>query len=250
MSYNPTTLFDPMSTDLPRPQVGLGVVILRDGKVLVGQRRGAHGADTWSIPGGHVEFGESWEQCARREAKEETGLEIEHITFLGVTDDWDIGEGKHYVTIFVRAQCKTGEPRITEPDKYTELTWCEWERIPSPRFKPLDHLMKQGVHPLATYYGKLVRDRIPEILEGRGVRAVTHEATMEEYREALYAKLVEEVDEYLNNKEPEELADIMEVIHSLTALTGTPREQLQLIQNNKREQRGGFEKRIILDETR
>lgn len=239
-----------MSTEPQRPKVGLGVVILRDGKVLVGRRSGAHGADTWSIPGGHVEFGESWEACARREAKEETGLEIEHITFLGVTDDWDMGEGKHYVTIFVRAQCPAGEPRITEPNKYTQLTWCEWERIPSPRFKPLDHLMKQGIHPLATYYGKLVRDRIPEIIEGRGETVVIHEATGEEYREALRAKLVEEVDEFLKSGNQEELVDILEVIHSLTALQGTPREQLQLIQKQKRDDRGGFEKRIILDETR
>ncbi len=236
-------------TEVQRPKVGLGVVIVRDGKVLIGHRIGAHGANTWSIPGGHVEFGESWEACARREVKEETGLEIEQATFLGVTDDVDIGEGKHYVTIFMKAFCMAGIPRICEPDKFEELRWCEWEKIPSPRFRPLEKLMQQGVHPLATYYGKLVRDRIPEIIQERGDVALTHEATLEEYKRALQAKLVEEMDEYLKSEEVEELADLLEVIHALTALQGTPREQLQLIQTKKREERGGFEKKIILDQT-
>lgn len=231
-------------------RVGVGVAIVRNGKVLIGRRRGSHGADTWSIPGGHIEFGESWEACARRETKEETGLDIEQITFLGVTDDHDISEGKHYVTIFMRAACPTGEPVICEPDKYQELCWCPWERIPAPRFKPLDHLMKQGVHPLATYYGKLVRDAIPQIIQERGDVAITHEATREEYREALKAKLVEEVGEFLESGHMEELADVLEVIHAMTALDGVPREQLQLMQTKKRDERGGFEKRIILDETR
>ena len=172
------------------------------------------------------------------------------MTFLGVTDDWNIGQGKHYVTIFVRSECLEGEPRVCEPEKYTDLIWCEWEHIPSPRFKPLENLMKQGVHPFATYYGKLVRDRIPEIIESRGGTTQSHEASVEEYREALRAKLVEEVDEFLESGEMEELADVLEVIHALTALHGTPREQLQLIQTKKRDERGGFEKRIILDETR
>lgn len=238
-----------MSIDIQRPKVGLGVAIMHEGKVLIGRRIGAHGADTWSIPGGHIEFGESWEQCARREAKEETGLNLEQVMFLGVTDDFDIGEDKHYVTIFMKATCHTPEPRICEPDKYVDLQWCLWEQIPIPRFRPLEKLMRQGVHPLSTYYGKLVRDRIPEIIQERGDKAITHEATLEEYKQSLHAKLVEEMDEYLKSEATEELADLLEVIHALTALHGTPREQLQLIQTKKREDRGGFEKKIILDAT-
>ena len=62
-----------MKNDYPR--VGIGVIVMRNGLVLLGERIGAHGAGTWALPGGHLEFGESVEQCARREVWEETGLE-------------------------------------------------------------------------------------------------------------------------------------------------------------------------------
>ncbi len=230
-------------------RIGLGCIVIRDGQVLIGKRKGSHGSGTWSIPGGHVEFGESWEECARREVKEETGLDINQIQFLGVTDDYDIGEDKHYVTIFMKASSMHGEPFITEPDKYIEQRWCKWEHIPSPRFKPLENLMRQGVHPLATYHGKLVRDRIPEIIHSRGERVSWHIASANEYKEALKTKLAEEVLEYLDSGEIVELADILEVIHSLTALEQIPREQLQLIQKKKQEKRGGFDQKIMLDTT-
>jgi 8-oxo-dGTP diphosphatase len=53
-----------------RPKVGIGVFIFKDGKFLMGCRKGTHGAGTWSVPGGHLEFGESFEECAEREALE------------------------------------------------------------------------------------------------------------------------------------------------------------------------------------
>lgn len=236
--------------ELHRPNVGLGVVITRNNRVLIGKRLGAHGSGSWSIPGGHIEFGESWEDCARREVQEETGLTIEQPLFLGVTDDFDIGEGKHYVTIFMKAECVHQEPRVCEPDKYIDLHWCRWEDIPTPRFSPLQKLMHQGIHPFATYYGKLVRDRIPELIEDHQESCVTHEATHEEYRQALRAKLVEEVTEFLESETLDELADILEVIHSLSALSGVTREKLLGRQREKRDKRGGFDQKIILDQTR
>jgi len=105
-----------MATSKDRPKVGVGVFVWKDGKFIMGQRLGAHGAETWSIPGGHLEFGESWEQCAKREVLEETGLTITNIRFLAATNDLFPDEGKHYVTIWVEGDWKGGEPTILEPD--------------------------------------------------------------------------------------------------------------------------------------
>ena len=68
-----------MADAAPKPvvRVGVGVLVTRGGsKVLVGQRRGSHGAGDWALPGGHLEVGETWEACAARELKEETGINL------------------------------------------------------------------------------------------------------------------------------------------------------------------------------
>jgi predicted house-cleaning noncanonical NTP pyrophosphatase (MazG superfamily) len=122
--------------------------------------------------------------------------------------------------------------------------------LPSPLFAPVDTFLRQGYHPFAVRHDKLVRDKIVEMIHSRGGVANSYTAESQEYQDRLCAKLAEEVLEYLESGEVEELADILEVIHSLTALQGTNREQLQLIQTKKREERGGFEKRVVLTQAR
>ena len=63
------------------PRVGVGVIIKKDGQVLVGKRKASHGAGCWHFPGGHLEFNETWEECARRETKEEVGIKIKNIKY-------------------------------------------------------------------------------------------------------------------------------------------------------------------------
>ena len=77
------------------PKVGLGVFVVKDGKILFGKGKGAHGEGTWSLPGGHLEFNEYWEDCAKREALEETGLNVKNVRFLIATNDSFEKEGKH-----------------------------------------------------------------------------------------------------------------------------------------------------------
>ncbi|WP_312464265.1 nucleotide triphosphate diphosphatase NUDT15, partial [Pantoea endophytica] len=81
------------------PQVGIGVLVFRDGKLLLGQRKGSHGAGDWSAPGGHLEFGESPEACARREVLEETGLQLGKLQNGAFVSDVFPEVNKHYITL-------------------------------------------------------------------------------------------------------------------------------------------------------
>jgi predicted house-cleaning noncanonical NTP pyrophosphatase (MazG superfamily) len=92
--------------------------------------------------------------------------------------------------------------------------------------------------------GKLVRDKIPEIIQASGATPLTRILETEEYLSCLEAKLDEEVQEFHESKSPEELADILEVVYALAEAHGCSREQLQQFFDTKHTARGGFKKRI------
>ena len=100
-----------------------------------------------------------------------------------------------------------------------------------------------------TYY-KLVRDRIPEIIEENGQVCVTQVLNPEEYLEMVDAKLDEELVEYHKDQNLEELADLMDVIYAAAAARGFTREQLERVRAEKEIQRGAFRKRLLLLEVR
>ena len=127
-----------------RPNLGVGVIIVKDGKVLLGKRRNAHGAGCWCLPGGHLEFNEDIEDCARREAMEETGIQIKNIRFGPYTNDKFEKEEKHYVTLFVLAEYDSGDVVLREPEKCERWRWFEWDELPEPLFLPVENLLKQG----------------------------------------------------------------------------------------------------------
>ena len=135
------------SNSLLRVEVGVGVIVIRDGRVLLGKRKGSHGAGTWALPGGHLEFGESFDDCARRETQEETGLRLTAITQGPFTNDIMAAEGKHYVTVFVQASPEDGEPEVREPEKCECWAWFKWSDLPQDLFLPLANLVGQGFVP-------------------------------------------------------------------------------------------------------
>lgn len=135
-----------MTTAAPQGdvRVGVGVIVRRaDGRVLLGERIGAHGAHTWALPGGHLEFGEAPEACALREVREETGLEVEIVGRGPYTSD--LIEGRHYVTLFVLARCSGSEARVMEPAKCLRWEWFEGSGLPAPLFAPLASLLAGGL---------------------------------------------------------------------------------------------------------
>ena len=131
-----------------RPKVGIRVYIIKDGKVLFGKRKSKHGEGRWCPPGGHLEFSEEPEECAKREAMEEAGISIKNIRFITATNDIHKSEGKHYVTLHVVCDYDSGEVRVMEPEKCERWDWFKWEELPEPLFLSNENLVKKGINPI------------------------------------------------------------------------------------------------------
>ena len=116
-----------------RPKVGIGVVVIKDGKLLLGKRMGTHGEGEYAGPGGHLENLETFEECAIRETREETGIEIKNIRFLCVSNLRKYAP-KHYLDIGMIADWKSGEPKVLEPDKVEAWGWYDLTSLPAPLF--------------------------------------------------------------------------------------------------------------------
>ncbi len=117
-----------------RPKVGVGVMVLKDGKVLLAKRKGAHGEGEYAFPGGHLEFGESFENCAARETKEEVGISIKDIHFQYLANVTKY-PGKHYAHIGMTAQWSSGKPKVLEPDRSESWNWFSLDDLPRPVFE-------------------------------------------------------------------------------------------------------------------
>lgn len=124
------------------PRIGVATIVIHPifkFYVLMGKRKGSHGNDTWSFPGGHLEYEETIEACSKRETFEETGLEL---TFpdknvLCYTENLFPEHNKHYITIYSLARSLSTVPLLKEPDKCEGWQWFNWEDIVSGKVKPL-----------------------------------------------------------------------------------------------------------------
>ncbi|CAG8795642.1 7876_t:CDS:2, partial [Racocetra persica] len=106
------------------PIVGVGIFVIRGNKFLIGKRKGSHGPGT-------LEFGESFEDCAKREVFEETNLEITNVIYQTVTNSVMVNENKHYVDIFMRAEVVDvdADPLVMEPNKCEGWEWVTWDEF-------------------------------------------------------------------------------------------------------------------------
>jgi 8-oxo-dGTP diphosphatase len=114
----------------------MGVLVMRRGRVLLGRRRGSHGEGYYAAPGGHIEFGESFEEAARREVREETGLEIADLKLLSVGNyifKREDGE-RHYIDVDFVCEAPAGEPQLAEPEKCDGWGWYDLNDLPQPLF--------------------------------------------------------------------------------------------------------------------
>ncbi|KAL2258740.1 hypothetical protein VTK26DRAFT_7820 [Humicola hyalothermophila] len=120
-----------MAAQTPTVRVGVAAII-RDskGRMVMGVRKGSHGAGTWQFPGGHLDVGESYFACAERETLEETGLVVKAEKFVAITNDI-CDATKHYITIFVlcRRVDEAQEPKVMEPHKCESWSWRTWADV-------------------------------------------------------------------------------------------------------------------------
>jgi 8-oxo-dGTP diphosphatase len=110
------------------PLVGVGCVVLRGREVLLVQsRRGS-----WSTPGGHLELWEDPVECARRETAEETGVQVRDVRFLAVTNDVMADRGRHYLTVWLRAEAEGGDIGVGDRGEIAAAGWFDVEALPRP----------------------------------------------------------------------------------------------------------------------
>lgn len=121
-----------------RPKVGVGILVLKDDKVLLARRKGRNGQGFFGSGGGHLENLESFTDCARREIKEEAGIEVLNLRFLCLSN-FVTKETKHYVDIGLVADWQSGEPEVREPDKFEDWDWYDLDNLPTPLWKVVEN---------------------------------------------------------------------------------------------------------------
>lgn len=122
-----------VTQELGRPLVGVGVVFVREDSVFLARRQGAHGEGTWASAGGHLEWGETLEECARREALEELGLIVGDLKFLCVSNI--VAYDRHYVDVEFLGEIGDQEPRLAEPEAFSQSGWFPLDDLPQPLFQ-------------------------------------------------------------------------------------------------------------------
>lgn len=151
-----------MDPQAEHPRVGIGVMILKDGKLLLGRRKGSHGAGQFAFPGGHLEYLEAFDECARREVREECGVEIENVRFQFVANLPQY-HPKHYVHIGLIADWKSGDPRVMEEQKCESWGWFEIRSIPDRELFAASRLGFVAFETGQTYFDAVEAQRRTEV---------------------------------------------------------------------------------------
>lgn len=109
--------------------------------MLIGLRNSGIQPGTWGLPGGLLAFGETWDACARREVREETGLEVIASRHIATTETFAPDRSSHEITLFLAADAR-GEVRNPAPAETVRWEWHPWDALPQPRVRSLDALLR------------------------------------------------------------------------------------------------------------
>ena len=143
-----------MDNEYKKPRVGVGIMLLKDNKLLLGKRHedpekadsSLHGEGTWTLPGGKLDFKENPKDCAYRETFEETSIKVnkDKLRIVSVTND--VAEDAHFVTIGFMCKDFEGESKVMEPDEITEWQWFDINDLPSPIFFPSEKMINNFIN--------------------------------------------------------------------------------------------------------
>ena len=123
------------------PAVGVACIVTNADRVLLVRRQRSHGAGSWSTPGGHLDFGETFAECAIRETEEETGVHLSRVEFVAITNDVFTAEGKHYATVWMRGEADTSKAAVRDAAEVAEVAWFPPDALPAPLFLSLENLL-------------------------------------------------------------------------------------------------------------
>ena len=133
-------------SERPTFPIGVNVLVVKDGKLLLGQRKNTSGEGDWGLPGGHLEKDEKMEDGAKRELKEETGLEAD-LKFANLANGRNVEP--HYLHVSFLAENIKGEPQLMEPEKCSEWKWFPLNDLPKNIFvghrRPIEGFLKHEI---------------------------------------------------------------------------------------------------------
>ncbi len=129
-------------------RAGVGIMVLRDNKILLGKRHDdpikasseLHGEGTWTMPGGKMHFHEDFEDAAKRELAEEAGIIPKSLKIISLTNDKV--PDRHFITIGFLCEDFEGDPKILEPEEITEWKWFNLNNLPEKIFPPCTKILK------------------------------------------------------------------------------------------------------------
>jgi len=125
------------------PEIGVGVLVWKNKKLLLGKRINKDKSYCWQFPGGRLENNESIIECARREVWEETGLQVKQLRHLGFVDKPFEMCQQQYITLLVSAEYASAALQVLEPDKCEIWQWFDHTSLPAPLFLPITLFLEQ-----------------------------------------------------------------------------------------------------------
>jgi 8-oxo-dGTP diphosphatase len=129
------------------PRTGVAVIVTHKRKILFGKRIISPAEFAWQLPGGWIRTGESPEQTAKREVREETGLELRSTRFVAYTNNI-FSFRDHSISLYFEAECSNPEMmRVCEPDKCEQWVWMDWQDMTDNLYLPLKLLRDSDYQP-------------------------------------------------------------------------------------------------------